>query len=382
MAFLANRAINRLNIHSGIMTAASSSGGAFVAAYLLKAGVSVPMVLCAYALIRAGRFSVRPLVLMLGKALGLRALVMVGAVIIAFEYPVLAQTKGLDHWLLGLCLITAVGESLYSTAFHAYFAALGDAEHRGHQTSAREAINGVSRTLAPIACGWGLIALGPQITFGAIALVQLLSVIPLFGAPRGAVEALAPGAWRAALRAAPIYLADGWMSGMGSVLWLAALFVTLRQSYAAYGGAMAAAALVGILFGLFLGRNIDRGHGTRIVWITFGLVVISYSSRVLGVTPPLAVLANTIGAVVGFFYVPTLLTAAYNLSKAAPCQFRFQFVGESAWDLGCAAGCLIAAGVIWAGAPVHAAILLCFVGVAGSFLVLRRYYAGLPPALA
>ncbi|MFO1012596.1 MAG: hypothetical protein U1E50_02435 [Caulobacteraceae bacterium] len=377
MAYLANRAINRLNIHSGIMTAASASGGAFVAAYLLKAGVSVPMVLCAYALIRAGRFAVRPAVLMLGKRLGLRALIMTGAVVIAAEYPVLAQTKGLDLWLLALCLITAVGESLYSTAYHAYFAALGDAEHRGHQTSAREAVNGLSRTLAPIACGWGLVALGPQITFGMIAVVQLMSVIPLLGAPQGAVEPLAPGAWRAAMRAAPIYLADGWMSGMGSVLWLAALFVTLSQSYAAYGGAMAAAALVGILFGLFLGKNIDRGHGTRIVWITFGLVMVSYTSRVIGVTPTLAVLANTIGAVVGFFYVPTLLTAAYNLSKAAPCQFRFQFVGESAWDVGCAAGCLVAAGAIWAGAPIHGAILLCFVGVAGSFLVLRRYYAGL-----
>ena len=218
--------------------------------------------------------------------------------------------------------------------------------------------------------------------FGVVAMVQLVSVIPLLGAPRGAVEAHAPGAWKAALRAAPIYLADGWMSGMGSVLWLAALFVTLRQSYAAYGGAMAAAALVGILFGLFLGRNIDRGHGARIVWITFGLVVTSYTARVLGVTPPLAVLANTIGAVVGFFYIPTLLTAAYNLSKGSPCQFRFQFVGEGAWDLGCASGCLVAAAVIWAGAPIHAAILLCFVGVAGSFLVLRRYYTGLAPALA
>jgi len=42
MAFLRNRSINWINLHSGIQALAQGIGGVFVLVYLLRAGVSAP----------------------------------------------------------------------------------------------------------------------------------------------------------------------------------------------------------------------------------------------------------------------------------------------------------------------------------------------------
>ena len=83
MAFLANKTVNRLHLHSAIYVLASAGGGVFFGAFLLKAGVPIPSVLCAFALINLGRFCLRPLVLMAAKRVGLQPLVVLGTVLLA-----------------------------------------------------------------------------------------------------------------------------------------------------------------------------------------------------------------------------------------------------------------------------------------------------------
>nr|QQZ50399.1 hypothetical protein JKL49_01540 [Phenylobacterium glaciei] len=72
-----------------------------------------------------------------------------GTLATALQYPILAQVHGLGPMLLVLCLVSAIGDTLYWTSYHAYFAALGDAEHRGHQIGAREALASVVGIIAP-----------------------------------------------------------------------------------------------------------------------------------------------------------------------------------------------------------------------------------------
>ena len=69
------------------------------------------------------------------------------------------------------------------------------------------------------------------------------------------------------------------------------------------------------------------------------------------------------------------MTALYNQSKRAPCPLRFQVAAEGGWDIGGASGSLLAALLIGFGASLSAGILLSLLGVAGAFVLLRRYYA-------
>ena len=95
MAFFRSRTVNLLNLHYGIHAIALSGGGAFFAVYLLKSGVSIPWVLASLALILAGRFIIRPIVVPIAVRSGMRALVIAGTCLTALQYPLLAEVHGL-----------------------------------------------------------------------------------------------------------------------------------------------------------------------------------------------------------------------------------------------------------------------------------------------
>ena len=98
----------------------------------------------AQAAVFAGRFAVRPAILPLAKRWGLKPMLIVGCLIVAAQYPVMGQVHGVGPALVAWCLIAAVGDVFYWPSYHAYFAAVGDAQHRGHQLGAREAMVAVA----------------------------------------------------------------------------------------------------------------------------------------------------------------------------------------------------------------------------------------------
>lgn len=383
MAFFRNTAVNRLNLHYAVHALALSSGGVFIAAFLLRGGVSAPMVLTALAAIVAGRFTIRPLILGPARRWGLRPLVIAGTLLVSLQYPILAQVRGVGWPLVVLCAVSSVGDTCYWTAYHAYFAALGDAGHRGHQIGAREAVVALVGVAGPIAGGWMLARLGPDVAFGATTIVMAASAWPLLRSPNVAVAAVAPSAIRVAGPALWLFGADGLISAGYYTVWQIALFIALGQSFTAFGGAMALAALAGALVGLFLGRLIDAGHGLRAVWLAASSILAVAALRAVSYgDPALAVLANAAGAFVPALYTPTLMTAVYNQAKHSPCALRFHIATEGGWDIGSAIGCLVAAFLLWAKAPIGFAILAPVSGVVLIFGLLRRYYAGVaaPPA--
>lgn len=389
MAYFRNIAVNLLNLHYGIHSIAMSSGGAFYAAYLLKAGVSAPGVLAAFALILGGRFVIRPIVIPLAVRWGMRPMVIAGTLLSALQYPLLAEVHGIGWILFALCLISSLGDTVYWSSYHAYFAALGDHAHRGQQVSAREALAAIVGIVSPLATGWALVALGPRVAFGAAAVVLLIAALPLLWTPDVAVARRVPGAFKAAIPGVLLFIADGWISTGFYFVWQIALFLSLRENFLAYGSALAVAALVGAISGLLLGRHIDAGHGTRAAWLALGGMAMLLALRAVAVDHvALAVIANALGSLSVCLYIPTLMTALYNQAKCAPCILRFHVAAEGGWDIGGGSGCLVAALLIGFGAPLSAGILLSLLGTAGSFVLLRRYYdaqapvAPPPPGLA
>jgi MFS transporter, DHA1 family, inner membrane transport protein len=377
VAFFCNDTVNLLNLHYGIHTLALSGGGTFFGAYLLRSGVPAPAVLAALAAILAGRFVIRPFVLLPARRFGLKPLVIAGTVMTGLQYPLLAEVHGLGWELVALCAITSAGDTVYWTCYHAYFASLGDADHRGHQLGAREAIAAIVGIIGPLATGWTLTTLGPKVAFDATAVVLLLGALPILGTRNVPVADTAPGAFRAAVLGLLMFMADGWIAAGFFFVWQMALFLALGESFTAYGGAMALAALVGAVSGLVLGRYIDAGHGGRAVWLAAGSLVLVIVLRTVSSTDPiLAVVANAAGALVPALYVPTMMTAVYNQAKGSPCALRFHIATEGGWDAGAASGCIIVAALLWAGAPIWLGIALSLPGAGAAFALLRGYYGG------
>ena len=377
VAYLRSRVINLLNLHYGIQALATNAGGVFVFVYLLKAGVELPIVFLALALIMMSRFVLRPLVLVVGKRSGIKPLVAFGAASMASQYAILPFVHGPDISLFFLCLAGAISDVFYWTAFHACFAQLGDDASRGHQTSARESLAAAIGVVAPLLGGWALSTLGALSTFGVIAGIQILSVLPLLGTPNVPVPHTAPGAYRQATLGAVLFAADGWISTGYVIAWQIALFVSLKQSFTAFGGATALASLAGAASGLLLGRQIDLGRGLRVIAVAFGAFFIALILRVTSVgMPGLAVLANALGAFIVCLYQPAMLAPVYTAAKQASCVLRFHIVAEGGADLGCTSASLLAAAMTARGLPLSAVIATSAAVAVASLWVLLRYYRG------
>jgi MFS transporter, DHA1 family, inner membrane transport protein len=376
MAYLANSAVNRVNAHYAIQAFASAGAGTFLLVYFVRAGLSTVESLLVLALIILGRFVSRPLVLPLAKRFGVKVTLIVGTLLLAAQYPVSGWIDGVSVALVMRCVFSAVGDAFYWTSYHACFASLGDSEHRGHQIGAREAIVSVIGIVAPIVGTWGLLTFGPLVTFAVAGCVQALAVLPLLAVPAVAVKADAPGAFAQAFVGARIFAVHGWFTGAFILVWWFALFIALDKSYASFGGAMTLAAIVGAAGGMLLGKGIDQGHGARAVVFVFAGMVAAILLRGTSLdSPGVAVAANTIGVFAMCFYVPTLMTAVYNLAKASPCPLRFHMATESGWDVGCFSVCVTAAGLAYAGVSLGVAVLLALPAVAAMGFMLRRHYA-------
>jgi MFS family permease len=378
MAYLKNSSVNLLNVHYAIHAIAMNAAGVFFPVFLLRAGVSLPGLFGAIALLLAGRFVVRPLVLVLAPKYGLRPLVIFGVLFSAVPYLLLPSVHGLDLMLLGFCAASAIGEAFYWTSYHASFAYLGDGEHRGHQIGMREAVASVAGIAGPLIGGLALTQFGARTAFTAAALVQAVAALPLLRIPRIKVPASMPGGFRAARNGFALFACDGWMAAGVLFAWQVALFVSLGESFSAFGGALAVAGAAGAVASLVLGRHIDGGHGGIAVGITFAALTGLTLFRA-GATDQaaLAVIANACGAVVLSLYIPTLMTAVYNQAKQSSCPLRFHAAAEGGWDAGGATGCLLIALLTWAGVPLSICILTALPGIALSYSFLRRYYAAI-----
>ena len=322
MAFFGNDAVNRVNIHYAIQSLAQGAGGTLVFAFLLHAGVSIPMTFVWFAGMLAGRFVLRPLILPIGKRWGLKPLVIAGVLLNAVQFPTYAAVHGLGWPLLLNGALGAVASTLYWPPYHAYFASIGDAEHRGHQVGIREAVATVIGIVAPLIGAWLILTAGPLWMFGAVAAVEALSVLPLLAAPNVMPPQEAPGAWRAAREGVALFLLDGWQGACIYYVWQVALFVSLGSSIGAFGGATAFAALVQATLTAVFGRHIDRGGGRRtaalacVVTIALSLIQAAAFGHLW-----LAVAANALGAIATALIIPAISTPLYNLSQASPCAF-------------------------------------------------------------
>lgn len=376
MAFLGNSTVNRINAHYGIHAFAQGAGGIFLLVFLLKMGLSVPATLLALAAIVAGRFALRPIVLPLGRRFGLKPLLIFGSTVHALQYLVLAEVDGVGPALFAFVFVSSLGDVFYWTCYHAYFSSLGDAQHRGHQVGAREALAAVVGIIAPLFGAFALELLGPRPAFAMVALIQASAALPLLAAPNIAVKPAAAGVLRSARLSIALFTFDGWFAANYYLVWQIALFISLGESYSAYGGAMALAALVGAGAGLMLGRQIDAGRGQRAVVIAWAVAVgvVAMRAASLG-SAEFAVAANALGALVSCVLIPAQMTPVYNMAKTSPCVLRFHIAAEGGWDVGCFAAALAAAALASAGVSLAFAILLAVPAVSAIALLLRGYYA-------
>ena len=382
MTYFANRTINRLYAHCALQSFAEYSGGLFVSAYLIKQGISIPVVFLAVAGFVLLRMIFRQSLMPFARTFGLRNALVAGSMLVGLGYVPLAfvQSIGLMLWLH--LIIGAFGESWYWSSFHALSATYGDQERRGSQTSAVQLIYAVNFIAGPFLGGLLLTVFGPLAAFSVSGIAMVASTIPLLGAPNLALaegRELRPDARRFARR---IYAADGFTGSITMIASRLALFLILGESFQSFGSALAFAGLFGAVLGLGLGKLIDNGHGQKSTPFAIGLGGFDVLFRSFAVANTVtAVAAQAFGAVIGPLYSSAYNSRVYNISKTSGDPLQFQIAGEGGWDMGAAAGALLAAFLTWQAVAWPWIITMGLLGTGSALLILSRSYSIGEPSL-
>jgi DHA1 family inner membrane transport protein len=297
---------------------------------------------------------------------GLRRTVILGTIVRAAQFVPLAYA-GNPAWLIAWILASALADALYWPVFHALMASVGNAETRGRQLGALEALRALASIAGPALGGWLLANSGGGTTFALGALVQLAAVLPLWtlpDIPAGPIPSLGRSL-RGDRLGFLLTAADGWMTMGWWFVWTLALFVTLGADFATYGGAMAVSGLVAAGLGLGVGRALDFGHGRRLLMIVSTVMAIGITARALSVGHPTAAfLVNALSVIATSLYTPILMRTLYDRAKQHGA-LAFTFFTEAGWDAGAGLGCLMAALVVASGWPLAFAILPALLGMAG-----------------
>jgi MFS family permease len=306
----------------------------------------------------------------------LRRTLMLGAALIGVDYLALAAVDGPGPALALWCVLDALATLVYWPSYHATFALRGDSEQRGRQIGTRQTLVAAASIGGPALGGMLLTLFGPWAAFGAAAAIQAAAIVPLgrLAEQPVAVDANAanPDAER---RGFALFAVDAWVINATALAWNLLMFDALDLRFDAFGGVLAAAALAGALGGALLGQLIDRGHARRAVWTNAALIVLSVVLRAACGDDPLVIVpVALVATITGGLYVPTLMTAVYNLAKSTAAPFRFHYAAERGWDCGGAVACLLGAVLAWLGVSLHFILLTALPAILVQALLLDGAY--------
>jgi hypothetical protein len=368
--------LRAITLHSALQSFAENTGGLFMVAFLVRQGVSQPLALASFAALVAVRYAMRPLILPLAVARGIKTVVMLGIVIRALGYVLLGFVQRADGWMLAYVMAMGLGSVLYWTAWHGWNAAIAEGGARGRQVSLQQAATASVAIVAPVIGGMIHDSLGGVAGFALIAAIQLAAALPLLRAGNVAV-AHQVMLDRALIRfAQPLYCAEGVHSGAVNVVWNLALFVSLGERFGAFGGTMALSGACAAGASLVVGRRIDAGHGRAMVPLAYGAAALAVMVKAAAWHHPVAAVAATaLGALVTPVTQVALLAPLYAMARRSACPLRFAMATEAGWDMGAALACLIAAAALALGFSYTLPILVGLGGVATVMVMLRRWYA-------
>jgi DHA1 family inner membrane transport protein len=361
-AFFSNANVNRLSAHTALRQLAYGIGGVFSAVFLLRVGITPVGIFLVFAAIFLVRFAFRPPALLIIRAIGLRPALIAGTVLMATQYPLLALVTGMGPALVLFCLVSALANVLYWPCYHTVFSAVGDVQRRGSQVGARHLLGAVAGICGPAAGGLALALFGPWAAFGAAAAIEAAAILPLLRVP---APSLPNGSSNDTREGFLLFATDAWVINGSALAWYMVMFPVLQSRFDAFGGVLALAAFAGAIAGLVVGHFIDKGHGRRAILLNAILVFASMVVRAFCGSEPIAIVAAAVfAAVTGGLYIPTLMSAVYNVAKASPNPLLFQFAAERGWDVAGALVCLLAAALCARGIALQPLILLATPAVA------------------
>lgn len=375
MSFFSNKDLNFLNAHYGMRAMGWEMCSLFTLAYLYKQGLPLPLAFIVYAGMLLARPLTRPIAFWLCLKKGTHFTLMIGTIAFACRYPAMLPIKGVSWALVPFMLISGLADSLYWVPYHNYFASVGDTKDRGSCVGIREAIATVVAVIGPVFGGL-LLSINPLYAFMLPFVLTLLSVLPLMKTPALPIPSKPTKEEKKNIDpfGFVVFIGDGLFFQAGTV-WPLIVFMILSENYGRFGFILALAAFFRAMGCMLFGKMIDKGNGSLICFIGYGLHIVILTIRgFFAYTVPVVIACDFFAAIAYCFSIPALMTAVYNATKSTTHPLYFTYHTEYGWDIGAVSAMLMCAGLTTAGINLRWGLVIAVAGAVLKIFVLNRYY--------
>jgi len=375
--FLKNRAENLLSAHFGLQNFAASIVNIFFGVYLYQIGIPLWEIFLIWGITFFTRCLLRPVVLPLYFRYGVRRMLIIGIICNAISFLALERVTEVGIWLGIFMLLVAITDIFYWTAFHLYFALLGENMRRGKQVAIRNCMEFLSSFLAPLVSAILIVKINFSAIFWVGAGFLFLSGIPLFFVPD--VELPEPQKFFPAVKIIEksgfwLFFMDAIFSQAHGFTWTLVLFIFVGK-YLTFGGLLSLAVLFQMIAALFLGQRFDRGNGKKLVPLGVILLTLTVFGRVFMTASIPAIIFFDVLFILGFLLLyPFYLATFYNAVKSSRHPLYFQVVAESGWDMGSVIITGFASVFLYLGGDLKYIMLFGIFGLFGVAFVLKRYF--------
>ena len=232
--------------------------------------------------------------------IGVKRAILLSIPILFLYYIGLWQIGFFGLFIFLLPLVGAVAGGIYWPAFHLDFLRFSKRESRGKQISYRSVVGSFAAAASPFLGGFLIVQFGFPFLFGAVLVMLLLSVLPLFLSPeiydvnhisiKEAVRDVFSKSYRWQMLG---FASMSVESVVAAYIWPIFLF-TILISFETLGIIMSATMFLTLVFVLYLGRLIDRKGAEGVLKIGVLLNMITWPIRIFVHTPLDVFLAQTL----------------------------------------------------------------------------------------
>jgi hypothetical protein len=380
-----NNTISLLNFHTALWGFGNKIVNIFGPIYMLKLGISLPVVAMVWGSSYVIRFLIRPLSLLWTERIGLKKALILGTLTYAGLFPILYMIRGIDIWFWVLIFYLALSDIAYFLPYHSFYAAAGRSEDRGKQIAIRETLALFFSTSAPIVSGFLAAATGFWAVYATGIFVMFLAALPVLYTDDfknnkiiGFKEAFQSidkrGFW--------MLFYDCLFNQVEAFIWPIFVFF-LAADLVQFGWLIGLEIFLSSALLLVLGNLADKGNGKKLFHIGVLGVSLVLFGRIFFVSDITGIIISQIAfAIVVVFYKAPFNMVFYNMAKQTPSTLWFHFFGEAGADAGSVILFFLTALLVHYGIGLQYVLLLAIVGIIPLTVIFDSYFDKLAASAA
>lgn len=322
--FALNKELSEVYITNVIRSFAFALIGVFVPVYLIKIGYPLSSVFYFYLYWAIWTFFLMALVAKCYTKIGIKHAILFSTPIIIAYFLLLYSLETYSWNLAFVAFVSALANSFYWPAFHIEFIRSSDKEHRGEELGTMNVLSYIAVIFAPLVGGVVIAFFGFKILFGFVALLLLVSPIPLFFS--GEVYTPVKFSFRRVfhrnhLRNFSVFFVEGVVNYTETVIWVVFIFLILKSFISL--GLLATLVLFFTAFVTFIiGRLSDVMGKRKLMRVGIVSTAVTWFFRTVAKSLLFfGVLNSLFGIAFTFISIPYMALFYNKAAKYSPAEF-------------------------------------------------------------